>query len=966
MASDMPSGTEEGAMAERRQSDKETMTMKSVTLKQGERIGTCRRRSSLRVALALGALLLGLCLWAGPAQAYEGINIFRMGPSTTQAGGHPDIRIELEWDDSIKHEGNFSPPNNICGCDDARIISQHFPTGFIGNPHATSICELAEFSLGRCPASSQVGIAEPFAAGTGGGEFESFGFVPLYNMTPRPNESSLTALWVPLAAAPVFIHLSARTNSDYGLDAASSPVYHPLPQINALGITLWGVPASPVHDPQRFKPPLTGFGLCGLFGCSSETVGIGANEPEIPYLEGPTTCGVPLFATAEIEYYTHNTQTKTIPWPAATGCQQLTFNPSLSAQPTTGEADSASGVDVDLKVPQEQSPLTPAPSEIKALTTTLPAGFTINANAADGKVSCSDVDTAIGTLHGSTCPEFSKVGTLSLDSSALPSPIPGAIYIGDPKPGNRYRLILAADGFGTHVKLAGSVHPDPQTGQLQINFLDLPQSPLTEFAMHFFGSERGLLATPTQCGTLPVESEFVPWDNELPSQHSLTFLTIDGGPGGSACPNGPRPFSPTVNAGSANTRAGSHAPFTLQINRADGQQNLKTLSVSAPPGLSATLRGVPYCPESALNETADANHSGVAEQAAPKCPAASQIGTATVAAGAGTHPVYFPGKVYLAGPYKGAPLSLAVVTPAVEGPYDLGNVVVRSAVNVDPTTARISVASDPLPQILDGVPLRLRTIDIRLNREGFALNPTNCDPFAVETSIAGDEGAVSTPGAGFQVANCSDLAFGPKLGLRLSGGTKRRGHPALQAVLRTQPDEANISQVVTTLPKTEVLDNAHIKSPCTRVQYAQNACPAGSRLGSATAESPLLDQPLRGPVFLRSGSHKLPDLVIQLNGQVNIELLGRIDSSKAGGLRTSFETVPDVPVSSFVLNLEGGQKGLLQNGTNLCRSPGKAKIGMTGQNGAVTNIKKKLQVACGSTARHKRHHRRLMRARRVR
>lgn len=911
-----------------------------------------------RVAIAFAALLAGSCLLAGSAQAWEGINIFEMGPSTTQAGGHPDITLMMEWDDSIKHEGQAAPPSNICGCDDARIITQHFPTGFIGNPHATPTCELSEFSFGRCPASSQVGIAEPIDAGIGGGEIERSGFVPIYNMTPHPDEASLTGFWVPLAAAPVFVRLAARTDSDYGLDAISSAVYHPLPQLNALGYTLWGVPASPVHDSQRFIPPLSGFGLCGLFGCSSEQVGTSANEPEIPYLEGPTTCGVPLEAEAEIEYYTHNIQTKRTPWPAATGCQQLTFNPSLSAQPTTADADSASGVDVDLRVPQEQSPLTPAPSEIKGLTTVLPPGFTINANAADGKVSCSDADTAIGTLHGATCPEFAKVGTLSLDSSALPQPIPGAIYLGDPKPGNRYRLILAADGFGTHIKLPGSVFADPQTGQLSIVFENLPQSPLTEFAMHFFGSERGMLATPTHCGTFPVESEFVPWDNELPAQHSLTYLSIDSGPNRSGCPAGPRPFSPTLQAGSSNTRAGSLAPFTLQLNRADGDQDMRTVSVTAPPGLSATLRGVPYCPEAALSALAASGYSGAAEQASPKCPADSQVGTATASAGAGTHPVTFPGRVYLAGPYHGAPLSLVVVTPALEGPYDLGNVVVRSAIDVDPATARVTVASDPLPQIVGGVPLRLRSIQIALNRKNFTVNPTNCDPFAVETSLTGDEGATAAPSAGFQVANCADLSFGPKLGLHLSGGTNRRGHPALKAVVRAQAGEANIGKVVTALPPTEVLDNSHLSSPCTRAQYASNACPAGSRLGSAMAESPLLGQPLRGPVYLRTSSRGLPDLVVQLNGQVGIELVGRVGSSKTGGLQTTFGAVPDVPVTRFMLSLEGGKKGLLQNSESLCLHVEKATVQMTGQNGAATNSRPKLQVACGSAGKHKRHHRR--------
>ena len=293
--------------------------------------------------------------------------------------------------------------------------------------------------------------------------------------------------------------------------------------------------------------------------------------------------------------------------------------------------------------------------------------------------------------------------------------------------------------------------------------------------------------------------------------------------------------------------------------------------------------------------------------------------------------------------------------PAVSGPYDLGNVVVRVAVLINPITAQITAVSDEIPHILDGIPLRLRSIQIKLDRRNFGLNPTNCDPFTIETALGGSEGGAAAPSAVFQVANCTDLAFGPKLGLHFSGNTKRRGHPALRAVLRTQPGEANIGRVVTTLPSTELLDNAHIQSPCTGAQYARDACPAGSRLGSASAVSPLLGDPLSGPVYLRSGHHKLPDLVVQLNGQVDIELLGRIDSTKGGGLRTSFETVPDVPVTRFVLSLEGGKKGLLQNSSDLCASSGKSKIRMTGQNGMVAVSRRKPQVSCGSSASRKRH-----------
>jgi hypothetical protein len=904
-------------------------------------------RWAVRFALCLSAAFALLCFWGASANAYEALNEFTMIPSGTQAGGHPDVNITMEWDDSEIKDGNFASPSNPCACDDARLITQHFPTGFIGNPNATPVCELVEFSFGRCPASTQVGTTEPLGP---------FGYVALYNVAPHPDEPSLTAFWVPLVSAPVFISLGGRTESDYGLDAQSSPIFHPLAGFHSLAVELWGVPADHKNDSKRFIPPLKEFGFCGLFGC--EGVGIAANVPPIPYLQSPTACNVPLTGGVDLEYYTHTVFHGEYPWPATTGCEQLTFNPSLSAEPTTRSADSASGVDIDLKVPQELSPTTPSPSEIRDTVTKLPVGFSINPNVGDGKVSCSDPDTAIGTRHGATCPEFSKVGTLVLDSSALPVPIPGAIYLGEPKPGDRYRLILAADGFGTHIKLAGSVRPDPQTGQVVVEFDELPQTPLTEFNMHFFGSERGLLATPTQCGSYPVESVFTPWDGALPTQKSLSSFEVTSGPGGSACPTSPRSFSPTLRAGSVNPTAGRHSSFSLEIERADGDQNLSAIDVTAPPGFAATLKGVPYCPDAALAQISDASYTGSEEIANSQCPAGSQIGVSTAGAGAGSRPVFLPGKVYLAGPYKGAPLSIAVVTPAVSGPYDLGNVVVRAAISVDPTTAQVTAVSDPLPRILAGIPLRLRQIKVDLNRPNFVVNPTNCDPFAVTVLALGEEGGFAHPQAPFQVANCASLPYGPKLGLRLTGGLKRRGHPAIHATFTAKPGEANTKSVAVALPKGELLDNAHIGTICTRVAFAANTCPAGSVLGEAQVSTPLLAQPLSGKVYLRSSNHQLPDLVMDLRGQIDIVLVGRIDTVKGGALRTTFSTVPDAPVTSLKLDLAGGPRGLLVNSTSLCGATKKASVDMVGQNNAVVETTSKLKTACGSKARHKRHHKR--------
>ena len=530
-------------------------------------------------------------------------------------------------------------------------------------------------------------------------------------------------------------------------------------------------------------------------------------------------------------------------------------------QPTPHLGSKSTSASLNNRAPKFPPPRRSARPAIK-----LPKGFSINTGAADGKSACADVEARLGTPKEAQCPETSKVGTVTLNSSALPGPIPGFVYLLEPKAGDRYRILLSANGFATHVKVVGSVTPDPATGQLTTSFPNLPESPFTDFNIHYFGSERGLLATPTQCGTYPVESSFTPWDSALPEQTSTQLFTLSSGPGGAPCPGSSRPFNPAFQASSVNSTAAAHSPFSLEVTRNDGEQNLSSIDVTTPPGFSATLKGIPYCPDVALAAAAAPSYSGLQQQSNPSCPPASQIGTATVGAGAGSHPVYLPGQVYLAGPYKGAPLSLAVITPAVSGPYDLGSVVVRAAINVNPETAQITAVSDSLPQIFEGIPLRLRSVLVNLNRPNFTLNPTNCDPFAVNTQVFGSEGAVASPSEHFQAANCRTLPFAPKLNLKLTGGVHRRGHPAIQATLQTNPGEANPSSVSVTLPSGELLDNAHIGTVCTKPQFAQNACPAGSLVGDAEVATPLLDQPLKGPVYLRSSSHGLPDLAIDSAG----------------------------------------------------------------------------------------------------
>ena len=920
--------TERAARSEARKMEKATGTRLAISV------------MALALAGVLGALVPGV------AQAGNQIKHFDAFPTTAQAGGHPDVVTEVAFGNRLNN------PSGSCNCSDGRAITVHLPTGVIGSPSAIPTCSLAEFSQAECPVESQIGyvwllIAEAISIKN-----------PAYNMETRPNEPGSIGFVVPIINGPAFIEISARTGSDYGLDTFATGFQHLLPA-DTVNVRLWGTPASKQNDPIRFP-----------FGWGQETSDICANLPDpnapcngsepvssdapaIPFIQNPTTCGVPLTSTVDVLSYDGETTHAEAPWPPTTGCEQLAFNPSLTAQPTTTQADTPTGLDVNLRAPQPLSETVPSASELRGTVVTLPEGFSINPNAADGKVACSEADANFETTLPAECPEIAKIGTIEIDSSALPGELPGAIYIGEPQPGNKYRIFITGDGFGTHIKLPGSIHLDPNTGRMVVSFENLPQTPLQGFNFHFFGSDRGLLATPTHCGSYEVKAEFEPWDNALSNQSSLSSFTIDSGPNGTPCPGAVRPFNPTMVAGTSDNTAGTYSDLLLRTNRVDGDQNMVHINTVTPPGFSARIAGIPYCPESAIQLLQSPGYSGYRELASHACPAASQVGTMYSGAGAGQHPLNNQGEIYLAGPYRGAPLSLMFVVPAVSGPYDLGVVAVRSKVLVDRETAQITTQSDRIPEILDGIPLRIKYLHFDFNRSRFTLNPTNCDPFQVDGQIVGNQGTIAEPTALYQVANCADLSFKPKLNLKLKGSTKRRGHPVLQATLNAKQGEANIARTQVAMPKTLLLDQSHIGTVCTKVQFASHSCPAGSVYGQATVETPLLEKPLSGPVYLRSSNSKLPDLVADLKGQIEIALVGRIDTAKGGGLRATFAKVPDAPVTKFVLRMQGGKKGLLVNSESLCKQTQKASVQLGGQNGIRSNSKKKIQTACGGKAAKK-------------
>lgn len=933
----------------------------------------------LHYSCILGVLSVALGLLApGAAQAKAPIYEFTQATTSTQAGGHPDL-------DTVVRMGNRATqeiPAPSCQCQDPKSITIHAPTGVVGVPRALPQCSQADFAETRCPIDTQVGISEvgigsangsylpleydsSVRCGQGPGPKQLSCPIAVFNLVPHPGQAGLLGFFAPFINTPVYIVADARTESDYGLEFTAAGILHTL-ALGATGMTFWGVPADPIHDRLRFGP----------VGCASQgtTAGVPpciggyvSNAPLVPFINNPTTCGNPLTASVEVLAYDREIDTASVAFPATTGCDRLSFNPSLFGQPTTQETDTASGLEVDLKVPQQQSPSTPSPSEIRGTTVTLPEGFSINSSAADGKQVCTDSEAKLGTRLQAECPESSKVGSLEIESDALPGPLPGYIYLRTPAAGDPYRLFLVADGFGLHVKLPGSVKADPTSGRLVTSFQDLPQFPFSRFNMHFFGSERGLLATPEQCGTYSVDSTFTPWNSALPDQSSHQFFELTSGPGGRPCPGHTRPLEPAFEAGVTDKTSAEHTSFVLQMTREDGDQNITGLNVTAPPGFSATLKGVAYCPEASIDQLHSSIYDGVAELAASACPAASQIGTAVAGAGAGSHPVYVGGKVFLAGPYKGAPLSLVVSIPAVSGPYDLGNVAVRAALHVDPVTAQVTAISDPLPQILEGVPLRTRFVRVTLDRPNFALNPTNCDPFSVNATITGDEGASAARSTYFQVTNCASLPFDPSLSIELSGGTKRTSHPRLRAVLKPNAGDANLSSISVALPHSIFLDNSHLRNICTRVAFAADKCTKESVYGNATVYTPILDEPLTGPVYLRSSSHSLPDLVLDLHGQVDVEASARIDSKNLG-IRTTFGLIPDIPISEVVLNMQGGSKGLLQIGRdNFCAAPGRATVRVGAQNGMRLAGREKLQTSCGKASKRKRgkHKRSLGRARKA-
>jgi hypothetical protein len=904
------------------------------------------------------------------------------GAPFTQAGGHPYSYTNSFDVTTATDPSPFVGP--LRPLEPLKDVHVDLPPGFIGNPTGAAKCTIpdlantpaAAVAAPLCPPSSQVGTALIRQSGQGGAS-NFIGPVPLFNVVPPPEAPARFGFNAFGTVVVIDAHL--RSDSDYGVTAVVENASEGLALIGTT-VTLWGVPSDPSHDAERACPGLSAPANGGQT-CKS-------GSPPTVFLRNPTSCtdpGVGLPTTLRLDSWANPgvfheaTSVSHLPpgYPFAPidwgpekgpdGCENVPFDPKLEGQPLTGsKASQPAGFAFDLTLPQNDSFNSIAQSDLKKAVVTLPEGVRVNPSSADGLQGCSSAQIGlVGTgfpapnpIHfdkaDPSCPDASKIGEVTVTTPDLEDPLKGALYLATPYDnpfGSLISLYIVVKGSGVIAKLPGEVSLDPNTGQITTIFDNSPQVPLSSLHLELKSGPRAPLTLPNTCGKYTTHSVMTGWNAK--TGNSDSSFSVDQGCGGGG-------FSPILHAGVDNPLAGQTSPFSLQLKRSDSDQEFSSLTATLPPGLTGYLKGIPACPQAAIDAARSA--SGFAELASPSCPAASQVGTVVAGAGAGTNPFYVDtGRAYLAGPYKGAPLSVVFLTPAVAGPFDLGDVVVQAALRIDPTTAQISAVSDPLPSVLQGIPLNVRDLRVNMNRDHFTLNPTSCNPMSIDATVQSTQGATANPSDRFQVGECGVLGFKPKLALRLKGGTKRNGHPAFTSVLTARGGDANLARAQVTLPATMQLDQSHIKAPCTRTQFAANQCPPASVIGQATAISPLLDQPLSGPVYLRTGSNPLPDVVLALHGPdsqpVEIDAVGKVDAVN-GRLRTTFSTVPDAPLSKAVISLQGAGKGLLVNNTNLCAQTNRATVFLDGQNGKASDSSPTVAVAgCKAHKHHKKHKR---------
>jgi hypothetical protein len=924
-----------------------------------------------RLVAAIAIALFCLAGLPAGAQAAFGINNFDVAFTNAdgipaEAGTHP---FAMTITAGTNVDGEQIPEGWL-----RDLFVEQVP-GLAGDTTAYTACTTAEFleindnSEPSCSPSSQVGITAVSATEPGSWETHA-----VFSVAPPPGV--LLRLGFHVVNQNIYLDVRLSPDSPYNAIGGSSNI----PQVlNFYGnkLQLWGNPSDPAHNELR--------GHCGNQGAillpgeefefkeTGESCPVKANPK--PFLTMPTDCSHPLVSTYNAVSWNDrdedglpDTDSGSQPThdvfgnPAALkGCGKLgPFHPSITAKPTNKAGHSPTGLDFSLDVddPNLTSVTGTAQSDIKKTVVTLPEGMTINPSQAEGLEVCSEGDLAHETLSsqpGAGCPEASKIGTVEVESPLVAEAVKGSLFVAAPHAnlaGNSLLavyLVVKNANLGVIVKQPLRIEPDPKTGQIITVAENIPQLPFSHFRLHFREGGRSPLVTPSLCNTYAVKAEMTPWSGEAPFTSTSTFQV-----GAPCSEGGTPPFEPGFEAGSQNNAAATYSPFSMHLTRRDGDQDLTRFDATLPPGVVGKLAGIDKCSDAQIAQTK--TKTGIAELQSPSCPPNSKVGTVEAGAGVGSQLTYVPGSIYLAGPFGGAPLSAVGVVPAVAGPFDVGTVVTRFALNVDPRTAEVSVDgahSDPIPHILEGIPLVVRDIQVNVNRPDFTINPTSCDPFATKAAIWGgganpfsltDDSPVAREDR-YQASNCSRLGFRPRLSLKLKGGTHRGDNPALRAVLAPRSGDANIKTAIVRLPRSAFLDQSHFKTICTRVQYAGKSCPKDSIYGHVRAFTPLLSEPLEGPVYLRSSNHNLPDLVFSLHGLVDFEAVARIDS-KNGGIRTSFTGVPDAPISKVVVSMQGAKKGLIVNSTNLCGAKHRANVRLDAHNGKRLTIDPVMQANC--------------------
>ncbi|HEY6761302.1 MAG TPA: hypothetical protein VI318_17520 [Baekduia sp.] len=863
-----------------------------------------RRLASRAAAASTLAVALAAVAGSAPALAADafGPSDLQVSSSTNQAGAHPDVTTSFSFNMTDLGPGIGNAP-----VEPVKSIRLSLPAGLVGDAAHIPQCSPVTFGAGpfgggHCDPTTQVGVVTVDADLAGIGTYAPMLF-PVYNLAAGGGQPAAFGFGVMFPN--VEIGFQARTATDGGLDTVIDGVNEG-GRIAGQTLTLWGVPGDPSHDGLRC---LDIYGGGPTTGCAPLPT-----LDRIPLLRNPTSCE-PMTTTLSVDSWIHPGQfvTTTTTSPAPTGCDAVPFDPSVSVAPDTGTADAPTGLDVTVGVAQNRDPDGLSASDVRKTVVTLPEGYSISPSAADGLQACDDAGVGIGAAGPASCPDASKVGSATIVSPIIDQPLTGPIYLGPSTAPGHYRVYVVVEGSGVRLKLPGDIVADAQTGRLTTTFDNTPQQPFSSLTLHFDGGPRAVLASPASCGTADASAAIDPWKG------GTTTLTTPVTLGGGDCGNG-LPFAPSLTAGVTNATAGAASTtFALTVGRDDRTQGLGAISnVTLPAGLSAKVGSVPLCDG--------------ARAAAGTCGAESRVGRVDVVAGPGSSPLRLSGTAYLTEGYNGAPYGLSLVVPAVAGPYDLGTVVIRSAISVGPD-ARVSVQTDPLPQILDGIPLRLRSVGLTLDRPGFMVNPTSCADGVVAATLTGAAGTVQAASSRFGLTGCKKLAFAPKMKITASPSTKAAG-AGLHVALTQGAGQANLKSVAVSLPKQLAVKLKALGTTCTAAQEAAQACPAASQVGGASARTPLLDVPLKGGVYLVQNGAKLPKLVAFLRGGgLSIPLEGSTAVSKTGRLSTTFATIPDVPITTFDLDLPHNKRQILET-LKWPACGAAASVAFVGQNGA--------------------------------